>query len=126
MREAAMLSQAGDVAGAAAVYEQLSASSEPAIYRELATLKWALLELDTADPAQLEARLTPLAGFGKPWHYAATELLALVAQKKGDGKRAADLFKQLADDLQAPAGIRARAAEMLAVLGAGGADKAKG
>jgi hypothetical protein len=77
----------------------------------------ALLTLDTADPTQLEQRLAPLSAAANPWHYSATEALALIAQRKGDAKRATELYKQLADDLAAPPGIRARAAEMLAVLG---------
>jgi hypothetical protein len=58
-----------------------------------------------------------LAVSGNPWYYQGTELMALFAHKKGDDKHAIDLFKQLADDAQAPQGIRARAAEMLAALG---------
>lgn len=125
MRRAEELTRQGDVAGASAAYEKISASSAPAYYRDLAVLKLALLTVDTADPAKLEPKVAPLAVVANPWHFTATEVLALIARKKGDAKRATELYKQLADDLQAPAGIRARAAEMLAVL-APAADKAKG
>jgi hypothetical protein len=42
---------------------------------------------------------------------------ALLAQMAGDAARAKKLYAELADDVDAPPGIRARAAEMLAVLG---------
>lgn len=125
MRRAEILGQQGDVSGAAAAYEQIAASSAPQVFRDLVVIKLAFLTLDQADPAQLEARVAPLAALDNPWHYSATEILALIAQKKGDSKRAIELYKQLADDLQAPPGVRARAAEMLAIL-VPAADKVKG
>lgn len=125
MRQAEVLTSQGDIAAAVATYDKIAASSAPQLFRDLAVLKLALVSLDTADPAVLEGRVAPLAVISNPWHFCATEVLAVLAEKKGDGKHAADLYKQLADDLQAPAGIRARAAEMLAVL-APAAEKAKG
>ncbi len=137
MRRAELLAERGDLHGATAAYEEIMGSSAPQLYRDLALLKESLLTLDTADPVQLQKRIAPLAEMGAPWHYTATELLALIAQKQGDGKHATELYKQLTDDLQAPQGVRARAAEMLTVLGSAAAapaslpatkpaDKAKG
>lgn len=130
MRRAELLAQAGDTAAAATAYDQIAASTgNSAIYRDLAVIKGALLEVETGDPAQLEKRLGNLTSAGNPWRIEATEILAMVAQKKGDAKRATDLYKQLADDATAPQGVRARAAEMLAVLGPqqpSVPDKAKG
>ncbi len=125
MRRAELLVGQGDVAGGAAAYERIANSSAPTLYRDLAVLKLALLTLDSTDPATLESRVAPLSAISNPWHFSATEVLALLAQKKGDASQAALLYKQLADDLQAPPGIRARAAEMLAVLPPV-VDKAKG
>ncbi len=125
MRRAELLVGQGDVAGAAATYDRIANSSGPTLYRDLAVLKLALLSLDTGDLAALESRVAPLSAISNPWHFSATEILALLAQKKGDARQAGLLYKQLADDLQAPPGIRARAAEMLAVLPPV-ADKAKG
>lgn len=125
MRRAEVLAGQGDVNGAASAYETVIGSSAAVLYKDLATLKLAWLTVDTADPQQLENRVAPLAVLANPWHYSATEILAVIAQKKGDAKHAAELYKQLADDLAAPSGIRARAAEMLAVLPPA-ADKVKG
>ena len=116
MRQADVLIAQGGTAGAVAALEDVANSSAPQIYRDLAVLKLALLTLDSEDPAKLELRVTPLSLPANAWHYSATEVLALIAQKRGDVKRAGELYKQLADDLQAPSGVRARAAEMLALL----------
>jgi hypothetical protein len=124
MRRAEQQAVQGDVAGAVASFDQIAASSASAFYRDLATLKSAMLSLDTADPAKLEQKIAPLAAISNPWHFSATEVMALLAQKQGDSQKAVSFYKQLADDLQAPSGIRARAAEMLAVLAP--AEKAKG
>ncbi|MDR3440862.1 tetratricopeptide repeat protein [Telmatospirillum sp.] len=125
MRRAELQISQGDTAAAAATYDQIAGSSASAFYRDLAVLKLALLTLDSADPAKLEGRIAPISQIANPWHSSAIEILALLSQKKGDVQHAVELYKQLADDLLAPAGIRARAVEMLAVL-APAADKAKG
>jgi hypothetical protein len=125
MRRAELLTGQGDIAAAATAYDQIANSSSPALYRDLAILKMALLTLDSGDPAKLESLVAPLSAAANPWHFSASEILAMLARKKGDTQRATELYKQLADDLQAPPGIRARAAEMLAVLPPA-ADKVKG
>jgi hypothetical protein len=51
-----------------------------------------------------------------PWRHSARELAGLIALKAGDTPKARDLFKKIADDLGAPQGMRARAAQLLAVL----------
>ncbi len=67
--------------------------------------------------AKLDAKLAPLDTPTGPWRFSARELRALAALKTGDAKTAKDLYRQLADNADAPQSLRARAAEMLAVLG---------
>jgi hypothetical protein len=122
MARASMLADGGDVAGALATYEKVASSSAPRQYRDLAVIKAALLALDAGDPASYEQRITDMTTAGNAWHYSATEILAMMAQKKGDTKRAIDLYKQIADDSQAPRNMRARATEMLAALGGSGSE----
>jgi hypothetical protein len=122
MRRAELLAQDGDTKGAVAAYEQLAASGAPELLRGLATLKAAMLILNAPsgagiDGTAIEGRVDGLGLAGNPWYYQATELEALFARKKGDTAHAVELFKRLADDAQAPQGIRARAAEFLAALG---------
>jgi hypothetical protein len=59
----------------------------------------------------------PLAVESSPWRHSAREILALVAVRRGDAAKAADLYRKIADDQAAPQGLRARAAEMLAAVG---------
>ena len=125
LRQADLLVAQGGTAGAVAVLEDVAKSSVPQIYRDLAVLKLALLTLDSDDPTKLELRVTPLTLASNAWRFSATEVLALIAQKRGDARRAGELYKQLADDLQAPSGVRSRAAEMRALL-TGDSEKPKG
>jgi len=111
---AEVLAADGDSGLAVAAWEEIATSGAPSLFRDLAVLKEALLTLDTADPALIESRVAPLAAADRPWHYAATEILAMAAGKKGDRQRAAELYKQLADDFKAPQGVRSRAVDMLA------------
>ncbi|MCR6631565.1 MAG: tetratricopeptide repeat protein [Magnetospirillum sp.] len=112
----------GDRDGAVALLERVAAGRGDDIYRDLARLKAAYLKLDAADPAAVAASVEPLAAEASPWRHSAREILALVAAKRGDDAKAAELFRKIADDPAAPQGVRARAAEMLAAVG----TKAKG
>lgn len=117
--EAARLATAGDAPGAQARWQAVAAdqAADP-LYRDLATLLSAMQALDSAEPAQLAARLAPLSAPGNPWRHAAAELVALLAERRGDRAAAIAGFRALAADAEAPAGIRERAAQMLGVLGA--------
>lgn len=115
LRRAALLAEKGDADAAVAAYDKLAADSGiDRIYRELAAVRSVILQLDKADPAALDARLQTL-GAG-PWRHTAMEMQAVLAQRQSNGQRAVDIYKRLADDVTAPNGLRARAAEMLAIL----------
>lgn len=118
-RKAQMQTEAGDAAGAAASYDAIAKSDAPVLFRDLATLKGALLTLDSADPEALQKKVQPLADPGNAWHFTATELLALLANRRGDKAGAVSYYQKLADDAAAPQDIRARAVDMIAALGGG-------
>ncbi|MBI1775375.1 MAG: tetratricopeptide repeat protein [Proteobacteria bacterium] len=117
LNEAALLINKGDREGALRVYDTLAAdsSADPAL-RDLGVVLGVMHRIDAGDPAQLSQRLALLIGAGNPWRFNALELTAVLAVKSGDKARASELFRKLADDTEAPANIRARAAEMLAAL----------
>jgi hypothetical protein len=120
LQRAALRASAGDTAGAVAIYDAIANDSGlEAPLRNLATVLAVLhsLDLPQLDTAALDQRLAPLDTPEGAWRHSARELRALLAQKAGDQARAKQLYTQLADDTDAPEGIRARAAEMLAVLG---------
>lgn len=116
--EAASLeAKSGDVAGAIKLYAAIAANDDnPKIYRDLATLLAARFTLDK-DPKQAITRLKPLVDPTNPWYPTAVELTAAAALKTGDKAAALADYQHLADDLKAPAGARARAAEMISALG---------
>jgi len=117
LQQARLRAAAGDAEGALAQYEALAKDDDaPRPLRDLAVILLAQHSLDTADPAVLMARLAPLAAADSPWRHAALELTGLLAWRAGDAGRARDVFAALADDLEAPPGLRARAAELLAAL----------
>jgi hypothetical protein len=89
----------------------------PRSLRDAATL-FAVMHgglLDT-DPKAAIASLQPLTVAGSAWRPSALELTAVARLKEGDDSAALALYKTLADDLTAPQGLRARAAQMVAVL----------
>jgi hypothetical protein len=116
-QDAALKAKGGDSAGAAAIYDAISGDSgvDP-LFRDLGTVLYALAALDSADPAQLAARLQPLADGKGPWRYTAMEASAFLALRTGDNDRARDLFSRIANDSQAPEEARGRAAAMASTL----------
>jgi hypothetical protein len=114
---AALKAKQGDTASAIALYDQLAADgANERVYRDLATLLAARYAIDS-DPKAAVARLKPLTDAANPWHPTALELSAIAQLKAGDKADAQKTYKELADDLTAPTGLRARAAEMVAAIG---------
>jgi len=118
LREAALKADAGDLQGAAALWDQVAAdqSADPLV-RDLASLLWAQRLLDKADPGQLEARLKALAVPDNPWHSLADEQLALLDLRLGKRDAAKTELSHLAADASAPNGVRARASALVGRLG---------
>jgi hypothetical protein len=118
--EAGLEAKSGDHKGAAALYDRIAAA--PGLgqeFRGLAVLLSVMQGMESVppiDPRQTIARLAPLTAAGDPWRPTALELTALARLEAGDRKGALVLYQGLADDLTAPRGLRARAAEMVAAL----------
>jgi hypothetical protein len=117
LQEATLRAKAGDEKAAIGAYKSLAQDGavDP-IYRDLATLLAALHELSSAEPKDVIAEVAPLTAQDNPWRPSALEITALAALRAGDKAKARDIYKGLADDLTAPQGLRARAAEMAAAL----------
>jgi hypothetical protein len=118
LREAALKADAGDLAGATTQWDQVAGdTSVDPLLRDLASLLWAEHQIDSGDPALLEARLKPLATPDNPWHALAEEQLALLDMRQGktDGAKAA--LRRLVQDTTAPNGVRGRASGLLNRLG---------
>jgi hypothetical protein len=118
LRAAELKADAGDLPGAVALWDQVAADpSADSLLRDLASLTATMHQLDHGDPAQLQARLEPLAVFGNPWSALAREQLAMLDLRQGKTEDAKTKLKALSTDFEAPAGLRARAAALLAGLG---------
>ncbi|MBT3917409.1 MAG: tetratricopeptide repeat protein [Rhodospirillaceae bacterium] len=116
--QAAVLAKRGDRKAASAAYLALSEdNSVDEIFRDMALVIAALHGLEGGDAALLTDRLARLVNGTSPWRHSAKELSALLAQKSGNKAKARKLFQEIADDATAPSGIRARAAELTAILG---------
>lgn len=110
----------GDASGAAAVYLALANdSSVEKTYQDLAIVLGAVQELnfDSSGKGELISKLGQVITIENPWRFTAREITAFAKYQSGEIAKANELFKALAADNLAPAGIRSRAEEMLAVTG---------
>ncbi len=118
LNAAALLTREGKTAEAVEVYDKLAANGAVSgVYRDLASLLSVMHQLGSGDPAQLQARLQPLTADSSPWRFSAREMSGILAARAGDKDKARTLFQQLADDSQAPAGVRSRAADLATLYG---------
>ncbi|MDA0367915.1 MAG: tetratricopeptide repeat protein [Proteobacteria bacterium] len=121
LQAAAALVKAGSVDDAVAAYDQLATDgSVDRILRDLGALLAALHRFDTANNEEMLQRLGPLVLDSNAWRYSAREMQALVYRRSGDTEQSRSLLQALADDQDAPNGIRSRAAELLGVIGGEG------
>ena len=117
--QAALRAGSGDIAGAVTLYDALASNDDlDRTLRDAAVVFAVMLRLDDAkvEPAALRARLEPLIARDGSWRHAARELAGLLALREGDREAAAQNFRALADDVQAPQSMRARAAQILATI----------
>mgnify|MGYP001404674841 CR=1 FL=1 len=118
--QARIYARQGDSAGATAAYRALAGDGAvDSLYRDLAVILGAYQELNDpgADLPALAKRLEPLRAETSPWRYSAREISALLARRSGDRGKAKELYQGLANDARAPQGVRARAQEMLSIIG---------
>ncbi len=116
LRAAALKAEAGDRAGALALWEEIARDGAIGpLYRDLGTVMWSLHSLDSGDPAAIESRLAPLAE--GPWRASVQEIRALAAMKRGATEEAKQLLTGLTTAPAAPQGVRDRAGKLLAEIG---------
>ncbi len=118
MRGAALRADAGDKAGAVALWEQVAGDSKAdRVLRDVASLQAIRLQLDDGNPASLEARLAPLRDPGSAWHGLADETQALLDIRTGKTDDAKAILRGLLSDASTPQPVRARANFLLQRLG---------
>ena len=118
LRAAGLKADAGDQAGALALWDQVSKDNgAEQRLRDLASLLWVQHQIDAGDPAALDARLQPLLATSSPWRPLAQESQAWLALRTGQTDKAKDTLRRLAADVSVPDGVRGRASGLLAQLG---------
>ncbi|MFN3459925.1 MAG: tetratricopeptide repeat protein [Oceanibaculum sp.] len=117
LEQAALLWQEEKRAEAIAALDALAGdSAAPRSLRDLATVLGGQRRLEAGETAAVKPHLASLVDSASPWRHLARELAALAAEAEGNRTEARDLLRRLTDDLEAPQGTRARAAELLQAL----------
>lgn len=118
LRAAAVRANAGDLKDAVALWNSVAAdaSADP-LLRDFASLMAASREIDHGDPANIEARLKPLAEPDSPWSSLAREQLALLDLRQGKTDEARKQLQALATETDVPPGLRTRVNVLLTSLG---------
>jgi hypothetical protein len=118
LRLAALLAEENAAEGVAA-YEAIAQDAEtPAVLRDLARLRAALLQLDAAPDAALPV-LQSLAQEDGAFRHTAREQLGLAALDRGDYEAAGTWFDAIAVDPETPGALRQRLAIYSALVAAG-------
>jgi hypothetical protein len=86
--------------------------------RAMAKLRAALLTVDDASFADIEARIGDLATVGNPWRQSAREILGLAAWRTGEYAAARKYFDQITNDVATSKELYDRSQIMLALIAA--------
>jgi hypothetical protein len=114
-----------DVQGAVADFDAIAADSKtPAMLRDLAKVRAAILLADTAPLADLEKRLLPLAADTGTFRHTAREVLGLAAWRTKDFDAARKYLGQIVADRTAPQGLQQRATVILGLIQSEAGDEA--
>lgn len=106
-----------DRAGAVKILDQFSESTSVAqIYKEMAIIQAALLELDTVSVDQIRSRLSLILNSESKYQYFASEIMALSELKAGDSGAAKSRLEALVNDENASGSIKTRAEQYLSVI----------
>jgi len=104
-------------AKAATLFTEAGNGFDDPLFSDLANLKAVMVVAEEISLADMDAKLSELAGPGRPFRALARELLASKALEEGDFTRAREEYTVLSMALDAPAGTRQRAQMALALLG---------
>lgn len=89
----------------------------PQAMRDIATIRQVATTYDTMKPADVIARLKPLAIPGKAFFGSAGELVAMAYLDQNKTKEAGAMFASIAKDESVPDGLRSRSRQMAGLYG---------
>jgi hypothetical protein len=117
LRLAGEKAAAGQKAEALAAYDEVAADTGVSdSFRRLATIRAALLALDTGDLAGATQRATPLNEAGNAWRHSAREILGAAAYQGGRIEEAREFFTRIQEDPQTPPDLWVRSGMMVALI----------
>ncbi|WP_345721719.1 tetratricopeptide repeat protein [Qipengyuania intermedia] len=123
MLRAGLLAEEGNTEEAARLFGEVAADgSAPETFRDIALIRQVTAQYDSMKPADVIAKLKPLATPGEPFFATAGELVAHAYLAQGKRAEAGALFGQIARDDATPEGTRARVLNMAGVLGVDAVD----
>lgn len=118
MVQAAAALEQGESDKAVELYATIVADPEaPQPLRDLALVREVSVNFDDREPADIIAKLEPLAVPGNAFFGSAGELTAIAHLEAGNRDAAGAMFGQLANDEQVPETLRERARQMAGLLG---------
>lgn len=119
MSKASLAMKRQDRAAAAEIYGQVAGDDDlPEPYRQLATIRQTMLQMNDMEPDAIIAKMQPLARPGEAFYGTASELTALAMIDAGRLAEAAQIFTAIAADDSVPPSLRARAEEMALTVAA--------
>lgn len=108
---------------AAKLYDAVAADGDaPQALRDLATIRGVTTRYDRMAPADVVARLKPLAAPGSPWFGPAGEIVAMAYLDQGKKAEAGALFGAIAKDKNTSETLTSRARQMAGLLGVDAID----
>lgn len=109
-RAASEHAAAGELDNALAAFESLAADKAgDQAFRDLATIRAAMIAVDRETLDQIKARVSSYNNDISPWRHAGRELIALAAVRASDWKAVNEEARKLTDDPATPSDVRARA-----------------
>ena len=98
--------------------EALASDGEtPPLYRDLASLKAAMLMQDNAEPAEVIARLEPLTAPGAPYRLLALEQIAVAHVRADESDEAIETLRRIISDGAATRDLQGRVRQLIVALG---------
>ena len=108
---------------AAKLYDTVAADGDaPQAMRDLATIRAVTARYDRMNPAEVVAKLKPLAVPGNPWFGPAGEIVAMAYLDQGKTAEAGALFGAIAKDKNTPETLKSRTRQMAGLLGVDAID----
>lgn len=116
-KKASIALENNDKAGAVAILDNFIKNVDVAdVYKDMANIQAAIIELDTASTDTIRSRLSLILNGETSFKYLAAELIALSELNSGDNEAAKTSLQALIANAEVPASVKNRAEQYLSVI----------